>query len=672
MIAMKRNLAILLMTLLTTSALMGQRDLIMSRFKQLDTNGDGKLSVEELKAAPQVMNRLKGADGNSDGFLTLDEILKHLASQALMPKIGNESQPAAPIREAPKVLAPNSAGIGRMMPDIRLKSLQGKELHLRNLLGKNGLVIAFTNTTCPICKKYGPTLTKLEETLAAKGLAVLFVNPTANEKTDDMTAFVAAHKLKGPYIHDLDGSVAKSLGAASTAEVFLLDKQRTVAYRGAIDDQYGLGYSHETPRRAYLLDAATALLTDRTADPAATTAPGCELDPSTAKAAPASVTYHNRISRIVQANCIECHRGGGVGPFSLESYEDVVAHAGMIRKVVEKGTMPPWFAATAGEGKPSHWANDRSLPAADKADLFAWLKGDRPKGDPADAPLPRTYSDGWLIGKPDAVFEFPKAVAVKANGTMPYQTVVVETGIEEDKWVKAVEVRPSARAVVHHVLVFVVPPGMNEADDSRDSAAEERKGFFAVYVPGQSVLSYPEGYAKRLPKGSRLRFQMHYTPSGIATEDKTRIGLVFSKTAPDHEVRVVGIVNPRLSVPPGADNHAVEAVLRVPANATMLGFLPHMHLRGKAFRYEITPPGGKTETALDIPRYDFNWQLYYRLAEPQLLTSGTVIKATGWYDNSPGNPANPDPKKTVRWGPQTTDEMMLGYIEYVTPVPAKR
>jgi hypothetical protein len=379
------------------------------------------------------------------------------------------------------------------------------------------------------------------------------------------------------------------------------------------------------------------------------------------------ITYHNRISRIVQAHCVECHRAGGVAPFRLETYDDVVAHAGMIRKVVEKGTMPPWFAAPAAEGTPSPWANDRTVPAADKADLLGWLKSERPKGDAADAPLSRAYADGWLIGKPDAVFEFPTPVAVKASGTMPYQTVTVATKLTEDRWVKAVEVRPSAREVVHHVLVFVRPPGKDDADDRRDGAAEERKGFFAVYVPGQSVLSYPDGFAKRLPRGSLLRFQMHYTPNGTATEDRTRIGLVFAELPPQFEVKVAGIVNPKLSIPPGADNHPEPAALRVPTTVTALGFLPHMHVRGKAFRYEITPPGGKTETVLDIPRYDFNWQLYYRLAEPRPLPPGTVVKATGWYDNSTKNPANPDATKTVRWGPQTTDEMMLGYLEYFIP-----
>ena len=654
--------------LLLAASAAGQPDAIATRFKQLDTNGDGKLSAEEQKAAPAALQqRLKGADKDGDGFLTLAEVQAHFGQPAAKPAEPARAAKVDPVREAPKVLAPNAAGVGRMVPDVSLKTLDGKEVKLKDMVGKNGLVIAFTNTTCSICKKYAPTLAKVEETLAAKGVAVLFVNPTANEKADDMKAFLAAHKLKGPYVHDRDGTFAKTLGATSTAEVFLLDKQRTVVYRGAFDDQYGLGYAHDAPKQTYLLDAVTALLSNRTVDPAATTAPGCELDLSAAKATPASVTYHNRISRIIQTNCIECHRDGGVGPFSLEKYEDVVAHAGMIRKVVERGTMPPWFAAPAGEGKHSHWANDRSVPAADKADLFAWLKSDRPKGDPADAPLPRTYADGWLIGKPDVVFEFPKAVAVKANGTMPYQNITVETKLTEDKWVKAVEVRPSAREVVHHVLVFVLPPGKEDADDPRDAAAEERKGFFAIYVPGQSVLSYPDGFAKRLPKGSRLRFQMHYTPNGTATEDKTRIGLVFAEKAPLYEVKVAGIVNPRLSIPPGADNHPEVATLRIPVNATALGFLPHMHLRGKAFRYEITPSGGKSETVLDIPHYDFNWQLYYRLAEPWSLPPGTVVKATGWFDNSDKNPANPDPKKTVRWGPQTTDEMMLGYLEYFVP-----
>lgn len=658
--------------LLLAAAVQAQPDLIAARFKQLDTNGDGKLSAEELKDHPVLQARLKGADKNADGFLTLEEVRAHLgqpASNAKDPAPAPATPRSDAVREGPRVLAPAAAGVGRMAPDAVLKDLDGRERKLKDLVGKNGLVVAFTNTTCPISQKYGPTLTSLEATLAARGVNVVFINPTANEKPEAMRAFVAARQLKGAYLHDRDGSFSKSIGATTTAEVFLLDRQRTIIYRGAIDDQYGLGYSLDAPKRTFLLDAVAALHLNRTADPAATTAPGCELDLASAKAIPTSVTYHNRISRIIQSNCIECHRSGGVGPFSLEKYEDVAAHAGMIRKVVEKGTMPPWFAAPPHEGKLSPWANDRTVSPADKTELLAWLKSERPRGDDADAPLPRTFADGWLIGKPDIIYQFAKPVAVKATGTMPYQNITIETKLTEDKWVKAVEVRPTAPAVVHHVLVFALPPiGTEDTNAVRGEAGEARRGFFAAYVPGQSTFSYPDNFARKLPKGTRLRFQMHYTPNGTATEDQTRIGLVFASRPPDFEVKVAGVVNARLSIPPGADNHPESASQRFPSDATVLGFLPHMHLRGKAFRYEMTPAGGKTETILDVPRYDFNWQLYYRLAEPRPLTVGTTVKATGWFDNSTNNPANPDATRTVHWGPQTTDEMMLGYVEYIVPV----
>jgi hypothetical protein len=242
---------------------------------------------------------------------------------------------------------------------------------------------------------------------------------------------------------------------------------------------------------------------------------------------------------------------------------------------------------------------------------------------------------------------------------MPYQNVIVETGLTEDRWVQSIEIRPGSPEVVHHVLVHVLPPGSNEV------AREEREGYWAVYVPGQSVHAYPEGFARKLPAGARLNFQMHYTPNGTATTDTTRIGVVFCDE-PKHEVRTAGIINTHLSIPPGASNHREEASITLPSDATVLSFLPHMHLRGKACRYELTH-AGETTTLLDVPRYDFNWQLIYQLAEPLPLSAGDRLIFTAWFDNSRGNPANPDPTETVRWGPQTFEEMHLGYVEYFLP-----
>ena len=555
-------------------------------------------------------------------------------------------------KEAPKLRLPGEAGVGRFVPDVAFTDLAGKAGKLSDFKSSKLTVVAFTNTTCPLCKKYAPALQRLEKEWAAKGVSVLFVNPT---KTDTP----AGHGFTGRYVHDTDGTLTAAFGATSTAEVFVLDSARTVQYRGAIDDQYGLGYALDAPRTNYLVTALTDLLAGKRPVVSATTAPGCELAPSPAKPQAAELTYHARIERIIQNNCGECHRKGGVAPFVLDTYDEVVANKAMIRKTVEKGTMPPWFAAPPKKGEHSPFANDRTLTESDRKDLFAWLASDMKKGDPADAPLPRAYASGWLIGKPDAEFQIAKPIAVKAEGVMGYQNVSVPTDYDEDKWVQAMEVRPTAREVVHHVLVFAVPKG------SRGAGAEAQ-GFFAAYVPGNNSLVYPEGYAKRLPKGSDLRFQIHYTPNGTATTDHTKIGLVFAKEKPRYEVRVTAVSNPTFTIPAGADNHKVTGSIPfIPFEARVLALFPHAHVRGKAAKYEMKSLDGKTTTLLEVPQYDFNWQLQYRFAEPVPVPRGSGLIYTAWYDNSDKNPANPDPKKAVRWGPQTSDEMHLGYVEFV-------
>ncbi|MEM7560971.1 MAG: redoxin, partial [Planctomycetota bacterium] len=394
----------------------------------------------------------------------------------------------------------------------------------------------------------------------------------------------------------------------------------------------------------------------------ATTSPGCELFYEQPIEVKTTVTYHNRISRIIQANCIECHRDGGIAPIALETYAQVKDYAGMIRSVVRREVMPPWFAEPQAKSDQEgadvlHWANDRSLSDQDKKDLFAWIESGAPEGDSDDAPLPKSFPGGWLIGKPDREFAFRQPVPVKATGIMPYKHITVETNLDEDKWVRAIEVRPGKLDVVHHVIVSV-KAGEGEFD--------ERDGYWGAYVPGNSTLVYPEGYGRRLPKGAKLRFQMHYTPNGTATEDVTRIGIIYCKEPPKHEVRVAGIANPKINIPAHASHHPEEASVTLPSDVEVLAFLPHMHLRGKAALYELESDG-ETEKLLDIPRYDFNWQLRYRLAEPRTLQQGDTIRFTAWYDNSKNNPANPNPNTNVDWGQQTEDEMHLGYVEYTIP-----
>jgi len=649
---------------------------VEKRFQQLDADGDGKLSAAEVKP---VEDKVAGADADKDGFLTLEEVRDHLRTRVAS-LIGSRrgsppaeaaqvSETAAPVlelaapREQARRLKAGECGIGTRMPDAVLVDLDGGSHALAELTAGKPTVIALVSTSCPVSKRYAPALARLEAEYQAKGVGFLFIAQNVTDSADELRAALQAAGLKARCVRDPQQALVKSLGATASTDTFLIDAARTLIYRGAIDDQYGLGYSLDAPRHRYLATAVEALLAGGRPEIAATEAPGCALDLASAKAVATEATYHNRISRLVQANCQECHRAGGVAPFALETYEQVTAKSGMIRKMVSRGLMPPWFAAAPAPGTHSPWGNDRSMVERDRADLLAWLEAGKPFGDAQDAPVPRIFPKDWQIGTPDAVVQIPQPIEIKAEGTMPYQMVTVTTTFAEDRWVRAMEIQPTAREVVHHVLVFAQEPGGRAFAGGEDGAG----GFFAAYVPGNDHTIYPSGFAKRLPAGAKLRFQIHYTPNGTATRDQLKLAFLFAPEAPEHAVQVAGIATHRLNIPPGAARHPETATIPIPAEVKLLAFMPHMHVRGTAFRYEAILPDGAVRTLLDVPRYDFNWQLSYRYAEPPLLPVGSKIRATGWFDNSANNPANPDPTKTVRWGPQTDDEMMLGYVEYYLP-----
>ena len=666
--------------------------ILAERFQQLDANNDGQIVSEELPH-PKLFQRL---DLNRDGAVTMEEaqeafragVLDGIDLKPSVPglKLAPKADPEVSanavtsvaqdeIRKGPKYLPPGDHGVGTMVPDVTIRDLSGDEWRLGDLIKQHGrrsqqakaVVIAMTSTSCPLSRKYLPTLTTLSDMYSSEGVQFVLVNPVAVDKPADMQSARQLLNAGSIYMFDEDETLATAVGATTTTDVIVLDSSRTILFHGAIDDQYGFGYSRDNPQHNYLADALDAIIAGRQPLIAATDAPGCSLDLEPPTEASASLTYHNRIARLMQRHCVECHREGGVGPFALDSYADVVAHAPMIREVITRGIMPPWFAVPGDESVHSPWINDRSLTMQEKTDLTTWLNSDQPEGNIADTPAPLSFPDGWLIGKPDQIFQFAQPVPVKATGTMPYKNVEVETLLEEDKWVQAIEIQPGDRSVVHHVLVFIKGSDSSERRRGNNAADDERSGYWGIYVPGNSTLIYPDGFAKLLPRGATLRFQMHYTPNGTATEDTTRIGVVFAKEPPKHEVKVASIVNARLRIPPGADNHREVAQIRIPSDVQVLAFLPHMHLRGKAARYDVTAADGKQQTLLDIPRYDFNWQLLYRYADPITLRKGDSLQFTAWYDNSANNPANPDPNKEVRWGPQTFDEMHLGYVEYIVP-----
>jgi len=532
-------------------------------------------------------------------------------------------------RQAPAIVDPAKAGIGKTFTDPTVAiALQDVKV----------LVVAFSGRDCPVSKLYKPRLDKLTKEYATKGVRFLTVS-------SDDKAFVA---LFGP---------------ERTTETFVLDPKAVLRYRGAVDDQYGIGYVKDAPTTPYLVDAIEALLAGKRPPVAATEAPGCVVEKTAApaspgKAASAKVTFHKDVEPIFQKRCVDCHRPGEIGPFSLLKYDKAKSSAKQIKEVVVQRRMPPWHA----DPKHGEWKNDRRLTDQEIAVITGWVDAGAPEGEAKDAPPAPKFIEGWQIGTPDAIYTIPRKQSVPAEGTIPYRNLLVPTNLKEDKWVQAVEVRPTARTVVHHVLAFVIYP-LNRLKEQ--PKIDGLNGYVGIYVPGEGPTVFPEGMGKYVPAGATIGFQIHYTATGEAAEDQTQIGFIWAKKRPSQEVVTNSATNTAIRIPAGAGDHPQEASFTFTHDAKLLSLLPHMHVRGKAFKYVAISPDGKEEVLLDVPRYDFNWQICYRLKEPKALKRGTTIRAFARFDNSKDNPFNPDPTKDVRWGQQTWEEMLVGFMDYV-------
>jgi peroxiredoxin len=551
-----------------------------------------------------------------------------------------------------------SSPVGKQIGDFALKDTAGKTWAMKDLKAKKAVVVVFLGTQCPINNAYLPTLTGLHKEYAGKGVQFLAVNANRQDNPKQVAEHARKRALPFPVLKDTTQAVADLFGARRTPEVFVLDGQRKVRYQGRIDDQFGLSIQRPRPTRRDLAVALDEVLAGKAVTQATTPVAGCVIGREARAKNAATVTYARQVSRILQKNCQECHRPGQIGPMSLMSYSQAAAWADTIREVVADNRMPPWHA----DPRIGKFQNDRSLGKGDRADLLAWIDQGCPKGDDKDLPAPRKFADTWRIGKPDMVFTMknPAKVPAKAPWGIEYRYFQVPTNFTEDVWVQAAEARPGNRAAVHHIIVYIFDPA-KKRERTPDGIGE---GFLVAHAPGDVPAIYDAGSAKKIPKGAVLVFQMHYTPTGKPETDRSSVGLILAKKPPKVEVRTRSIAQKRIKIPAGARNHKEVSVSTFTQDAVLFSLMPHMHLRGKSFRYEVVFPGGKREVLLSVPRFDFNWQSNYRLEKPLPLPAGTKIECTAYYDNSKGNPNNPDPTKTIRWGDQTWDEMMIGFVDY--------
>lgn len=570
---------------------------------------------------------------------------------------------------------PAKTPVGRAIENFTLKDYRGKSHSLNDFQQSKVVVVAFLGTECPLAKLYGHRLGKMHRDYADKGVAFLGVNSNCNDSITEIAAYADKHKIDFPVLKDPGNEVADAFAAARTPEVFVLDEKRVVRYRGRIDDQYGIGYIRDRVGDAYLKDAVESLLAGKPVAKSSVKAEGCLIARVLEPNADSKATYSKHVAPILQNRCVDCHRSGEIAPFSLTSYKDVYGWAEMIREVIHDRRMPPWHA----DPKHGKFANDCSMTKDEIAVIDEWVKNGAPEGDPGDLPKPKTYTTGWqLPRKPDVVvamrdkpYEVPAEGLFRRKGSarrgVPYKHFTVDPGFTEDKWIRAAEIIPGNRAVVHHVLVIVNPPGGRNRELGVGGGE-----FLAGYVPGVRPEPYPEGMAKFVPAGSKLVFQMHYTPIGSKQTDLSKIGLIFADPKDVKQAVVTTrAINTRFKIPPNEANHRVEATTAtLPFDVKLLALMPHMHLRGKSFSYEARYKDGKKEMLLDVPNYDFNWQTHYRLAEPKTLPAGTRVHCVAHFDNSKQNLNNPNADRRVTWGDQTWDEMMIGYFDILVPVEA--
>jgi hypothetical protein len=384
-------------------------------------------------------------------------------------------------------------------------------------------------------------------------------------------------------------------------------------------------------------------------------------------------TFSKDVAPIFYEHCTSCHRPGEIAPMSLLTYADARPHADDIFDKVSEGHMPPWHA-DAPEGT---FENERRLSDAEKKTILDWASHGAPRGSDKDLPPAPVYTDGWAIGTPDAVFEMPEAFAVPSQGAVAYQYFYIPTNFTEPKYVQAIEARPGNRAVVHHVLVsYIARPDMTRTpvlkmnqefmrlpdpvvggNVPKRPPAGAQSRLIATYAPGTRPQIFRPGTALRLEPGGTIELQVHYTSSGEAAADRTRVGIVFSKDPAPREIRASNFYNATLVLPAGSSNTAVPGEVGFQQDTLVYGLFPHTHLRGKRWEYRLVMPDGTEKPILSVPKYDFNWQTYYMFREPLLVPKGSKIVSTAWYDNSAANKHNPDPKVDVHWGDQTWEEM---------------
>jgi peroxiredoxin/mono/diheme cytochrome c family protein len=606
---------------------------------------------------------------------------------------------AAGVKAEPELVTDK---LGKKIENVQFIDLDNKPVPLTSLKDKKAIVLVLLSFDCPVSNSYAVTLADMHKQFASRGVA--FAAISTSEDLAELKKQAAEFKYPFPVYVDPKLDIVDALKATTTPEAFVLDRNLVLRYRGRIDN----GWSARLKRAPRITEfdlknAIEDVLAGRDVKTPATAPIGCPVvaKGAVAKASTTKLTYHKDVEPILQAHCQECHRPSAVGPFSLMTFKQAVSWADDLKAYTEDRRMPPW--------KPSAGAafhGDRRLTAEQIKSLAAWVDGGTPEGDAKDAPKPRVFSDGWQLGKPDLVLTVANDFTLGAGGRDIFRCFVLPTGLDEDKYVIGFEVKPANHRVVHHTLNFWDASGTarkmeeqakegakpGDADHGPGYSANMGVGFRGLpgkfggiggWAPGQMPRFLPKGAGYFLPKGADLIIQTHYHRDGKEEKDRLQIGLYFAKEPIERPYQALVVSGFGLgtgtlegllqTIPAGNADFKTKGNAYVNVDCTIYSVMPHMHLLGKKVKVTMTPPEGKEQTLVQIDDWDYNWQETYWFKEPMTVKAGTKLSIEASFDNSDKNPNNPrQPPQRVRFGEQTTDEMLFGFIGATADEKGKR
>jgi hypothetical protein len=535
---------------------------------------------------------------------------------------------------------------GSRVENFRLMDHQGASHELHYFADAPAIVLMTHSTSCSTMPQSLQSLTSLQTQFSPAGAEFMLINSDLRDRRTTVASSVADADL--PILLDPTQIIGESLGADTAGETLVVNpRDWTLAYRGDVTG---------AAQAVAQLVAGDEVSVD--SQPVASADCAVDFPELARRAEHKNISYAKTIAPMLNDNCVSCHREGGIGPWAMSDYNMVRGFSLMIREVVRTQRMPPWHA----DPHVGEFSNDRSLSDDEIRTLVHWVEAGAPRGEGADLLAENSQSwPIWAMGEPDVIIDIPPE-DVPASGVVDYKYKMVTNPLDKDVWVKAAEIIPGDRSVLHHVITSF---GELETEGRRAGRLKRGTGGgLGGYVPGAEGKPFPDDTGILLPAGATIEFQMHYTPAGLATTDASRMGLYLYEEPPEHKLDSMVLLNPRILIPAGAPNHSEVMVRTFDQDVLVYSLLPHAHYRGKASEFVAHLPDGTQETLLSVPRYDFNWQTNYDLKEPRFLPAGTKMVHRTWWDNSARNPANPDATRDVPWGQQSWDEMLFGSVRY--------